>query len=51
VLFTVREDLDSPWSIVARNTMHEAKLREWKSLGPQDKVIAKMADILEQVGA
>lgn len=50
VLFTVREDLDNPWSVIARNAQHDAKLREWRSLGPQDKVIAKMADILQQVG-
>ncbi|KAI8476310.1 MAG: hypothetical protein J3K34DRAFT_516723 [Monoraphidium minutum] len=49
VLFTVREDLDSPWAIVSRNTMHESKLRDWKAMGPQEKVLSKMADILEQV--
>lgn len=46
----MREDLDNPWTIVTRNTLHEQKLRDWKSLGPQEKVLTKMADILEQVG-
>ena len=49
VLFTVRQDLDNPWTTVTRNTLHEAKLREWKAMGPQAQVLTKMADIIELV--
>jgi hypothetical protein len=49
VLYTVREDFDNPWTIVARNTMHEQKLRSWKAMGPEEKVLSKMVGILDQV--
>ncbi|GBF96794.1 hypothetical protein Rsub_09650 [Raphidocelis subcapitata] len=49
VLYTVREDLGSPWTALARDTMHETKLREWRALGPEEKVLTKMSDILDQV--
>jgi hypothetical protein len=49
VLYTVREDLDNPWTVLTRNAMHETKLREWKEMGPEERVLTKMGDILEQV--
>lgn len=49
VLFTVREDFDNPWNVVTKNIMHERKLRDWKAMGPEEKVLSKMASILEQV--
>lgn len=50
VLYTVREDFDSPWTTLAKNALHETKLRSWKAMGPGDKVLDKMAAILDQVG-
>jgi hypothetical protein len=49
ILYTVREDLDNPWTVISRNALHEQKLRDWRGMGPEDKVLSKMADILQQV--
>ena len=49
VLYTVREDFDSPWTTLAKNALHERKLRSWKAMAPGDKVLDKMAGILQQV--
>lgn len=51
VLFTAREDLGNPWTSLAKGAAHEARLKEWRAMGPQEQVLDKMAGILEAADA
>ena len=51
VVVAVKDDLGNPWDSVMKNVIHDTKLKEWKGMNKAEKVAAKMADIIEQVGA
>lgn len=49
VLFQVKEDFENPWNTLIKNSVHEAKLREWKSLTPEEKAAQKMVEVLDAI--
>ncbi|GAX76343.1 hypothetical protein CEUSTIGMA_g3789.t1 [Chlamydomonas eustigma] len=44
------DDDENPYDVILRNANHEAKLRAWKQMEPEEKAMTKMMEIVEQVG-
>jgi hypothetical protein len=50
VLVTVRDnDATSPWDVLARNALHDQKLRDWKHAGPEERAFDKLASVMQKV--
>ncbi|GLI62117.1 hypothetical protein VaNZ11_004653 [Volvox africanus] len=47
----LRDELDHPLDIAARNSMHDSKLRNWKGLNPREKALDRLVGIIERVQA
>ncbi|PNW82944.1 hypothetical protein CHLRE_06g300550v5 [Chlamydomonas reinhardtii] len=45
----LKDELDDPFEIALRNSLHDAKLRKWKAMSPQDKAMDRIVSIIERV--
>jgi hypothetical protein len=51
VLVTVRDsDATSPWDVLAKNALHEQKLRDWKHASAEERAFDKLASVMQKVG-
>jgi hypothetical protein len=50
VVVAVRDDMANPWDVLVKNAVHEEKVKSWAKMSREEKVVAKMEDILRQVG-
>ncbi len=50
MLVAVRDsDAVSPWDVLARNALHDQKLRDWKHAGPEERAFDKLASVMQKV--
>ncbi|GLC49066.1 hypothetical protein PLESTB_000178800 [Pleodorina starrii] len=47
----LRDELDHPYEIALRNSLHDAKLRRWKGMSPREKALDRLVGIIERVQA
>ncbi|KAG2495216.1 hypothetical protein HYH03_006822 [Edaphochlamys debaryana] len=47
----LKDSLDPPFEIALRNQLHDAKLKHWKGLTPQEKAMDRVVSIIERVQA
>ncbi|EFJ49752.1 hypothetical protein VOLCADRAFT_104196 [Volvox carteri f. nagariensis] len=45
----LRDELDHPFDIAARNSLHDAKLRRWKEMTPREKALDRLVAIIDRV--
>jgi hypothetical protein len=51
VLVAVRDsDATSPWDVLAKNALHEQKLRDWKHASAEERAFDKLASVMIKVG-
>lgn len=50
MLVTVRDsDAASPWDVLAKNALHDQKLRDWKHASAEERAFDKLASVMQKV--
>lgn len=50
MLVAVRDsDATSPWDVLAKNALHEQKLRDWKHASAEERAFDKLASVMIKV--
>ncbi|GFR52136.1 hypothetical protein Agub_g14651, partial [Astrephomene gubernaculifera] len=45
----LKDELDPPFEIALRNSLHDAKLRKWRGMSPKEKALDRLVSIIERV--